>query len=265
MYKTFEEIIEEQQVPNHASSFELISGTFQIEPQFSSSFEKLFRPRDTTKTVGNGEVAIYWLLHKRYGGKYDVQNNPDMCSADLLIGDTKVEVKSWHTTANKRIKIGRFESFHDLRRMINIILGAYNVFFAGSHTLDKHGKSSYLSEASFGMNGLTRAFECALKIQDVPSIACHNIKEILKNPIYDGLTTASEYATATLAVLAASKLKQKIGPHNYIINIPVKKQGVIEVIKLGSLDIKDCNFQMVANDGVRVHCSELFVNLEAFV
>jgi hypothetical protein len=263
-FKTCEEIIRHQNAPIHSSAFELKPGKFQLEPQYIDAFRKLFRPAGLMKNVGNGEVAMYWLMSNQFGGKYDVRRQGGTDKADFLVGGKPVEIKGWNVDVleGQRIKIGRFESIHSLRRMINIIFGAYNVFYAGRYSDEKHGKESYLSESSFGINGLTRAFECALKIKDIELKHLDNIREVLSHEMYHGLEDPRDYAAATFATLAAAKLLKKVGSGNFIVNARPDNIGVIEVLKLG--DINSFNFDLIKNEGARVQCSELFVDLTAF-
>lgn len=267
MYKTFEEIIKEQKVGNHNSSFGLFSGSFSLEPELLPRFKQLFRPHGTTKNTGNGEVALYWLLDKKYGGAHEVEKNPGNDQADFLVDGQKVEIKGWDLDIfdNQRIKIGRFESLHDLRRIINVVFGAYNVFYSGKYSKDKHGKDSYLSESSFGFNGLTKAFDCSLKIKEINLNHLDNLRSILNSPMFAGLTEPEDFAAKFFAVLAARKLSHKVGRQNFIINARSGKNiGRIDTIKLNDLDVRDCNLDLIKNDGVRVQCSELFVNLCIF-
>jgi len=263
-FKTFDEIIEEHSSPKHNVALELKTGLVQLPADVLPMFKILYRPHGTTKNVGNGEIALYWLLSKKYGGNYEVSRQPGSETADLLVGKVPVELKGWNVDilAGKRIKVGRFEKIHHIRRMINIVFGAYNVFYSGKYSGERYGKGSYLSESSFGVNGLTRAFDCAIKIKDIESKQVDNIRDVLSHKMYEGLEKPEDFAAQTFAALAQEKLLRKIGPGNFIINARPDKIGRIEILQLGDLD--QINLDAIKNEGARVQCSELFLNLLAF-
>jgi len=262
-FKTFDEIIDGMNVLKHHEPFELIPGIIKVPKPLLPNFQKLFRPPGVTKNTGNGEVAMYWLLNRKYGGHYTVEKQSQNDVADFLVNDFPVEIKAWDQSLyeHKRIKIGRFEQYHDIRRLINIIFGAYNVFYAGRDG-EKYGKRSYLSESSFGMNGLTRAFRCALQIKDVNFSHFDNLRDIFELPLFEELTDPADFAAKTFAALAKEKLIKKVGPGNFIVNVRPDNIGIIEVLKLG--DLENVDLDLIKDDGARVQCAELFLNLLAF-
>lgn len=260
-YKTFEKIIEEEKVPNHSAQIELKHGICELPEQVVPVYRQLYRPHGTTKNTGNGEVALYWLFNKKYGGKYDVERPNKSGKADLIIDSISAEVKAWNFSIfeRHRIKVGRFERQHDIRRLINVVFGVYNAFYSGKCSGERHGKRSYLSEVSFGMNGLTRAFRSVLE-HDYAHIS--NVADVLEHRIYAGLEDPADFAAKTFAVLAKEKLLKKVGRNNFIINARPDKIGRLEIFQLGDLD--NVNLEVIKNEGARVQCSELFLNLEAF-
>lgn len=260
-YKTFDEIITTQGVSNHCTPIVLEPGIVSLKSQTLDLFSKLYRPSGTTKNTGNGEVAIYWLYNKAYGGLYKVERIVANESSDLKIDGHKVEIKGWNQDifSNTRIKIGKFERLHFVRRMINIVFGVYNVFYAGRYEGEgeKFGKSSYLSESSFGINGLTRAFDCALLHKSV-----QNVSDVVNHSMYEGLTEPIDFAAQTFVVLAREKLMKKCGSNSFIINARPDIMGRLEVFQMG--DLNEIDFDIIKNEGARVQCSELFLNLRAF-
>lgn len=259
-YKTFDQIIWEQDVSKHYNPLPLEPGIIQLTDQTLKNFATLYRPSGTTKNTGNGEVALYWLFNKRYGGAYEVERPAGNESADLKVGESYVEVKGWNQDifSGKRIKIGRFEKLHPLRKMINVVFGVYNVFYAGDYEGERFGKHSYLSESSFGMKGLTRAFDCALLHKNVK-----NVGEVINHSMYDGLDDPSDFAAQTFVVLAREKMLKKCGSNSFIINARPDKMGRLEVFQIG--DLNNIDFDMIKDEGAKVQCSELFLNLMAFV
>jgi len=267
VFKTFDEIIKSLDIGTHSTSYRLESGRFYVEEVYMPQFKALYRPAGVSKSVGNGEVALYWLLNKDFGGQYEVNLSSGQDQADFVVDTHKVEIKGWANSIlnNHRIKVGRFESFHELRRLLNVIFGAYNVFYAGHYSDDKHGPLSYLSEVSFGINGLTRAFDCAIKIKDIPLKHLDNVRDTLAHPMFNGLVYPRDFAAEYLATLAATKLKTKIGSGNYIMNaLPGKHIGVVDTLRLGEISVTECDMEKIKNDGVKIRCSELFINLQAF-
>jgi hypothetical protein len=264
LFKTFEQIIEEEKIPNHSLKLELKPGVVVVPPDILPAFKQLYRPHGTTKNVGNGEVAFFWLFNKKYGGLYEVERKGRRGSADVAVNSIPVELKGWaqNVFSGQRIKIGRFERQHEIRRIINIVFGAYNVFYAGKYSGEKHGDLSYLSESSFGIRGLARAFDCALKIKDVEFGRLNNVKEAMSHPMYMGLTEPVDFAAITFATLAKEKLLKKIGSNNFIANVRPDIMGRIEVFQLGDLD--NINLEKIKQEGARVQCSELFLDLTAF-
>lgn len=271
-YRTFEEIITQSQVTVKDKKIELKPGMTILSEHLRKDFKKLFRPSGMSKNIGHGEVAIYWLFSNKFGGLYDVTKQEQSNLADFLIDDIPVEIKAWRTkilTSHNPIKIGRFEQQHDIRRVIHILFGAYNVFVAGQDELPLlpgiekiYGRKSYLSESCFGILGLTKAFKCAFRLRDLSIDYLTNLYDILDMEDYKNLKTPKDFAAKTLALLAIKKMSQKVGSYNYIINIDPRELDRIEIFQLGN--IKDANLDIIKDNGIRVACSELFVNLQAF-
>ena len=126
-YKTFEEIIEASNVPLTHEPFQLNSGIVELPASLKENFKILFRPSGVKKNVGNGEVAMYWLLSNQYGGFYDIEKQKQNDVADLLVNKVPHEIKAWDQDmlSGVRMKIGKFGKFHEIRRVINIVFDGY--------------------------------------------------------------------------------------------------------------------------------------------
>ena len=181
-----------------------------------------------TKGSGNGEIALYWLLSKRY----PVVDNRDAGKPDLEVTDGRqigVEVKAYDTA---RMGLGRFGDQRENRALLSIIFGIHALLKDGNSEGGNEPKSAP-SIDSFNRHQLVASFTTIKKLidnKDLRSLG-YNGFQVIKS-IYDQIDfvlnslkinpdefTPQEGAAKMLLALLATKLAEKPGFNNFIINM----------------------------------------------
>ena len=216
-----------------------------------------------SKGSGHGEVALYWLLSK----KYNVQDNRKGGAADLLVDGIGVEVKAYDSNA---MSLGRFGSDTDNIKLLNTIFGLYTLI---TTLEDKKTDKNKVNSLNFNSKTLSTAFkevanfskEEALRKLDYPLIKniYDNIDNLLKTLEIESHDFDSEVATANLLKkLLLKKAKDKPGYGGYIVNVDIN--GKIEYhhvteAKINSLEPQQINKYVSANGGaLNIFPNELF-------
>lgn len=158
-------------VPAVAGNYSVKPGPLQLDPNDEKPFTDLF-DFTTSKDVGNGEIALYWLFN------YKDPNNPSntareshgKSAADLEINGIPCEVKAYQAH-NMKIKLGVFESSHEIRQRLNSIFGVVNLTSAIT------GTKNYYSELAFKVDDLAKAFDSVLQAKKI--FANDEIRQVL--------------------------------------------------------------------------------------
>ena len=170
-----------------------------------------------TKGSGNGEIALYWLLNK----KYDITDNRSASKPDLAVTYESmtygIEVKAYE---EKRITLGRFGDQHKNRGILSIVFGLRALL----NVLDPDKAVRVPSLDTFNKQELINSFELLKSFDDnkqLRSIAhkftpiamiYQQIDVVLRNlDLRSGEFTATEGAAAVVAALLKTKLKIKPG------------------------------------------------------
>jgi hypothetical protein len=103
-----------------------------------------------SQNSGYGEVAMYWLLSKKYPNIMDSRKGGD---PDLSIGEIGLEVKSYDT---KRMSLGRFSSDKDNMTILNTLFGLYSLISTLEH---KEGETKKANPLTFTSTDLIKAFD----------------------------------------------------------------------------------------------------------
>jgi hypothetical protein len=182
-----------------------------------------------TKGSGNGEIALYWLLSKNY----QVQDNRDAGKPDLEVYDGRnigVEVKAYDTA---RMGLGRFGDQRENRALLSIIFGIHALLREGISTGEGTEKRAAPSIDSFNRHQLTAAFQTIKQLvnntdlRDLGNNGFNTIKTIY-DQIEAVLTaleitspdfTPEEGAAKMLLLILITKLRDKPGFNNFIINM----------------------------------------------
>lgn len=227
---SFDKIIEDTfagKVPAVKGKYRLPEGTskFEIDTADAEAFKALFF-KAPDKSVGNGEVSLYWLFNyadpKNPGSRAKENRGAD--DPDLLVDGRGLEVKSY-TSHNKKSTLGKFKSDVESRKIINALFGVTNLTKAFGEQED------FNSEVVFNMNTLKAAFEQTLRVKSV--LEKEEVANTLKEyPIFQELLkqintllnlveggTAEELAKKAMVTLLRTKITKKPGPGNYIINM----------------------------------------------
>jgi hypothetical protein len=210
-----------------------------------------------SKGSGNGEVALYWLLSK----KYNVQDNRKGGAADLLIDNIGVEVKAYDS---KAMSLGRFGSDTENIKLLNTVFGLYSLITTLEHKSSDKNKSSALN---FNSTTLTDAFkevanfskEKDLRKLNYPLI--QNIFTNIDNVLTTlGITTPEDFkpeeASANLLKkLLKTKAKEKPGFGGYIVNVDINGKIEYHLVteeKIDNLKPEIINKYVSANGGALI-------------
>lgn len=140
-----------------AKSFDL-----KIDRRDQDTFKKLFKEAPD-KTVGNGEISLYWLFN--YGsGKSRAQETRGGNEPDLRIDGKAVEVKAY--PKHDPISLGRFQDRRIFRSLLNTLFGISNLFAAFEGGTGR-GKQTFKGELSFRYPDLVEAAERYIMLRDL--------------------------------------------------------------------------------------------------
>lgn len=240
---SFDSIIEDtfkENIPAVKGKYSLPNATsvFKIDSQDEEAFKALFY-KAPDKSVGNGEVALYWLFN--YGNPASPGNrareNRGADDPDLLVDGKGVEVKSYNSH-DKKSTLGKFKSDVESRKLINALFGITNM----SRVFGEEG--SFNSEVVFNMSVLRDSFNEVLKIQRIFNE--DNVKEVLGSyPVFAemqkqvstllGMVDSKDpedLAKRVMVTLLKNKLDKKPGAGNYIINLKEKNPLDIKIFRI---------------------------------
>jgi hypothetical protein len=240
---SFDAIIEEtfkEGIPAVKGKYKLPEQTseFKIDSADQEAFKALFY-KAPDKSVGNGEVALYWLFnYANPSSPTDrARENRGADDPDLLVDGNGLEVKSYNSH-DKKSTLGKFKSDVESRKLINALFGITNM----SKVFGEEG--SFNSEVVFNMAILRDAFQEVLKIQKV--FAEDNVKEVLESyPVFAemqkqvntllGMVDSKdpeELAKKVMVTLLKTKLEKKPGAGNYIINLKESNPFDIKIFRI---------------------------------
>jgi hypothetical protein len=235
---------------------------FVVDARDLNTFQKLFYvtpPKKgqlygTNRTIGNGEVALYWLF-KYQSFRNQVNSSKEIASCDLLIEDNKIEVKDYKNPCSK-LGYGRFASDKRSLKVLNIIFGLYMLFsIVDLNQLD----DKVVNVTNFSGKDLLAAFQ---KLSKINKDDIHNSFVLEKFNILNAYlgfpTTPTEYTRRFLIKLIKNKLEKKPGNQNYVVN--VNENGLVTVFY-----VDFCRLESISDDnlisGVEVGQSTIYLNL----
>ena len=277
---TFDNLIQaefgEDPIPTVQGKYKLPnkSGLFNIDPKDVEPFVRIAAIKPQSD-IGLGEVALYWLFN--YGGKVRAKESRGGANADLIIDGVDVEVKAYPNPTGL-LKLGVFESEHDLRRTINALFGVINL------TSFMDGNKEYYTEKSFKAKDLESAYTQLLELRstlrDMMSDAA--IKAFIgEQPIFtsmlseielalkvDGASQSAEsLATELMAELITRRLEKKVTPGGYLANLKKGDMSTVHFFKapvdiksaIAKLDIDELTrMTSIASGNLKLNFSELF-------
>ena len=129
----------------------------KLHPKDKKTFIKLFKEAPD-KTVGNGEVSLYWLFDGR------AQETRGGTEPDLRIDKKAVEVKAY--PKHDPISLGRFQDRREFRALLNTLFGISNLFQAFSKDNSK-GNQSFKGELSFRYPDVLEAAEKFIELSEL--------------------------------------------------------------------------------------------------
>ena len=163
---SFDKIIQAKLSPTEMKvhgNYKLLSKSFvlKIDRRDQEAFKKLFKEAPD-KTVGNGEISLYWLFNGS-GRKraYETRGGND---PDLMIDRKAVEVKAY--PKHDSISLGRFQDRRAFRSMVNTLFGVANLSsaFEGG---EGRGQQTFKGELSFRYPDLVESAEKFLSLKEV--------------------------------------------------------------------------------------------------
>ena len=148
-------------IPAVVGTYNVGRGKLVLAEGDKDPFTTLFKLKPSSD-VGYGEVSLFWLFN------YKDPKNPSQTaveshgksSADLQIQGMGCEIKAYESH-NQLIKLGVFESSHEMRKRLNSLFGIVNLTSAIS------GTKNYFSELAFKFDDLVAAFESVLQAKSV--------------------------------------------------------------------------------------------------
>jgi hypothetical protein len=207
-----------------------------------------------SKGSGNGEIAMYWILSK----KYNVMDGRGGGAPDLYVDKIGVEVKAYDS---ERMALGRFGSDEENIKLLSSIFGLYSLI-----TTLEHKPQNKTNTLNFSSKGLIEALkevsnfskEEELRKLDYPVIKniYANIDNVLaKLDINSYDFDPSEASAKLLRKLLLTKATVKPGLGGFIVNVDVN--GKIEYHqvtedKIQSLTSDQLNSYVSANQGTLV-------------
>ena len=187
-----------------------------------------------TKASGNGEIALYWLLKKKYPTIKDNRegSKPDL-SANVDGKDVGIEVKAYE--GGKQTSIGRFADQVINRQTLSIILGINALF---SNMGDKKRTPSL---DNWNKTEIIEACEQLVKLNDNKSLRDLSVDFDLIADVYERIDstiealqeelgnetefTAEDLAAAMLLKILKYKLEVKPGWGGYFVNVKYSGEG----------------------------------------
>jgi len=233
---TFDKVISEyidEKAQKASKKYNLPSGSGMIKVAKSDqkTYMDLFYLSGADKTVGNGEISLYWLFNYNNPDKPNsrCKENRGGHAADLVIDGKQCEVKSYPQASGK-INLGRFASASKFRLLLSYVFGIESLFVA----LDPKSKStSFNSENTFLFKNLLNSM---IRVQELNKILEKNseltntfpiFKNIKKNIdlLYKelGKGKPTDQAAALARMLIEFKVGKKPGDGGYLINCHAKK------------------------------------------
>lgn len=206
------------------------SSKFTIDRRDQETFKKLFKEAPD-KTVGNGEISLFWLFNYG-GGRPRAQETRGGNDPDLRIDGQNVEVKAYPKHDN--ISLGRFQDRRAFRSLTNTLFGVANLAnaFGGG---EGRGQQTFKGELAFRYPDL---IESAEKFLDLKEVISSN-KTLLKFKVFKDMAitmkkfdegmkaigfkgrnpSANDISVALMKHLIEVSLGDKPGDKGYICNL----------------------------------------------
>jgi hypothetical protein len=229
--------------------------TIQLSENDKKTFSLLYSLKPTTidgrennNTIGNGEIAVYWLL--KYNSSQQFQSiitNSKYNSKlpDLQVNGTGIEVKAYEN--NPRINLGRLsQAKHgDLLEMLNI---SYTLSTISEY--DSLDKRVYYSTLSVNPSQLIDVFKNVINVKNNVDkwkdklygkniqIALTRLESIYSRPLSQDPVDLNKFF---ISELVKSKLEDKPGLGGFIIN--TQSDGNIKAQQITESFLRSQQFQ----------------------
>ena len=210
-----------------AKSFDL-----KIDRRDQVTFKRLFKEAPD-KTVGNGEISLYWLFN--YGtGKPRAKETRGGTEPDLKIDGKAVEVKAY--PKHDPVKLGRFQDRRLFRSLLNTLFGISNLFAAFEGGTSK-GKQTFKGELSFRYPDLVEAAERYITLRDLLKknkilsqlqvfrnfqVTLDKFERMMNSIERTNMDDANEIAVTLMKRLIMVSIGDKPGDKGYVANLKDK-------------------------------------------
>lgn len=235
---------------------------FVVDYRDLDTFHKLFyvtppkkgKSEGLNRSIGNGEVALYWLF-KYQDTKNHVDNSHYPSNYDLLIENNNIEIKDFNNPSGK-IKYGRFASDKLSLKILSIIFSLYTLFTPIN--LDEL-TDKVVNPTNFSGNDLHNIFQIIFS-ENMESYSDNIIDKIdLMMGYLDNPKSATEATRNFLIKLIKTKLGKKPGDRNFVLN--VNESGLVTVFY-----VDFCKLSLISDidlfNSVEVSQSSISLNLK---
>ena len=228
-------------------------------------------PDSTSKGVGNGELALYWLY--KYSGTVDVTEGRDGDDPDLRFGGVGVEVKAYDKHTGKA-GLGRFGQDTKQIKLLGMAFGL-NALVAGFREKDPGKKWAPKEANPLTWNGedLIDAFKVVMEFKNVDISQLADIyplfDEIEKNMKWmdenlGDFANADEGARKMAKLFVLPKLERKPGDGGYLANCKLPKGHDIRFfnIDLNKIVTREdaINHISTSQGNMKINYQEIFGN-----
>ena len=166
-------------------------------------FNILYFVNAQDQTVGNGEVALWWLFNYSGGSSAEDTRLEGSGAPDLRIDGNAVEVKSFKSH-NQKTQIGRWSEFKDLRRVVS------NLF--GIHALTKAFQQETVrpvTEITFIYKDLQEASKSLLAFLNLPGLA-DLVKQFGETSVFGTMVDQCTFVMTKLNEIVGEKYNFKL-------------------------------------------------------
>lgn len=249
---SFEYILRNYPSVSITYQFPLDGGKLIINDDDKETFINLFKVAPN-KSIGNGELSIYWLFNNN-----KVIENRGGNKADLIINNVECEIKSYPFNKPK-ITLGKWSEDNESRYLINNIFSCYNIMVT----------SSFKSEIKFNIDDIKNSYDL---IMDVFIKSFYEKENLIIGKIYDKCldvlskvsgSNSEELSKNLIIQIVETKINKKPGNKGYVINLSPNDPTDINIYKIDINKLKNLTYQEL-KDNIYIGSGEIKVNYKIF-
>ncbi len=282
---SYEDIIKhefEGEIPEVHGTYKLpqTTGDLNIDAKDLANFKKLYKiapPKKGgevgsagSKGSGHGEIAVYWLL-KYQKNPYAVHDSRGGSSADLLVGNVGVEVKSYKE-GNTGRAIGRIGTYSQILTAMNTLFSIAALYQEFAEKGKKKVPPTALSATKDDFKAANKILVDLDKDTDFKKLQSFNIPflnsmfaQIEKLKTIYGKEGVDTVASNILKALLLAKFTDKplgSGDEGYILN--VQPSGEIKCTHITKEKLQNLTSDQVLSPGTAINQGILYFNKQIF-